>query len=932
MPESPYTHEIADAVAAGNSAAVLALLEKACREREEEHAAELRKREEEFHVLAENLPDGIIRFDHDFRITYANSSAAGMMGSTVEELQGKRPLEFPMPMHVVFLWQAGVERAFASGRKEYFEYAFDDQRTVHYLQITIVPELGSEGRVASVLAITRDVSEQKKTAVALRDSEERFRLALGTTHITVYTQDGSLRYTWADSSNPKLSAETFLGRTDHDIYPAEVADLMSTLKQQVLMTGQAEHVECDVPFDDEKGWLDITIAPLRNNEGQVVGITGVALDTTERKRAEATLQKAYENIQAQSEQLREVNQRILISSIRQHELTETADNLADRLKQILNALPVGIMTAEDPECRVISTNPAGSRMFEVPAGENISAPALSVHRFIFQGRELLPEEMPLQRAVFGNRDVHDMEIEAHLSSGRSWTGLFSATPLHDQEGNVIGGITIAADITERKRVEETLQASEAILEAFFDASPGVLNIIDEEFRYVKTGSITPTYFGLNRQNIVGKLLKDLAPEFEREYGPMLKRILETGKPELNVEVHSPDSGRPGEIIYWMASYFPVPLPGGKRGIGIMGVEITDMKKAANALKESESKFRALFSAMSDVILVLDSDGRYLEIPQTSPDLLYKPDSELLGKTLAEVFPAEKADFFLQHIRETLEKRKPVTIEYSLMIHHAEHWFSATLSPLSEKSVISVAHDITERKQAEERIARLRREQEAYLRHEMKNLITPIQLFAEMVEDSENLTGEQRVYLRRIVEMSKQAVDYIEATRTLEMIETGKYQLKRVEQSLNDTIEAAIQNLTPLAANSGVTLRFHTSEEDPVTSLDPQLIPGVFTNLIKNAIEHVAELSTPEEKTVSIDLSRERHRYVIRINNKGEPIPQDRVATFFDKYNVGPEKRSGTGLGTTYAWLVTKAHGGNIAVSSNAEEGTTVTVALPVENH
>ncbi|MHB9029373.1 MAG: sensor histidine kinase, partial [Candidatus Latescibacterota bacterium] len=138
------------------------------------------------------------------------------------------------------------------------------------------------------------------------------------------------------------------------------------------------------------------------------------------------------------------------------------------------------------------------------------------------------------------------------------------------------------------------------------------------------------------------------------------------------------------------------------------------------------------------------------------------------------------------------------------------------------------------------------------------------------------------------------------------------------------------DIEPLAEKSGVTIRFHTPEKEALMPLDKQLLPGVFTNLILNAVEHVAKRKDPAEKVVSVEFIRERDRYMIRINNKGEPIPPERLAAFFDKFNVGPEKRNGTGLGTTYAYLVTKAHGGEIGVTSNAKEGTTVTVALPIQ--
>jgi signal transduction histidine kinase len=161
------------------------------------------------------------------------------------------------------------------------------------------------------------------------------------------------------------------------------------------------------------------------------------------------------------------------------------------------------------------------------------------------------------------------------------------------------------------------------------------------------------------------------------------------------------------------------------------------------------------------------------------------------------------------------------------------------------------------------------------------------------------------------------------------IEAGTYRLKWSRKHLDLIIRQVVHDLDPVAERSGVTVRFSVPEKETVTSLDRELIPGVFTNLILNSIEHVAKLTNPGEKTVTVELARERDWYIVRINNKGTPIPSERLATFFEKFNVGPEKKEGTGLGTTYAFLVTKAHGGEISVNSNEKEGTTVTVALPV---
>ena len=167
--------------------------------------------------------------------------------------------------------------------------------------------------------------------------------------------------------------------------------------------------------------------------------------------------------------------------------------------------------------------------------------------------------------------------------------LVSTSPLTDERGRQVGSVHVARDITDRKRAEDALKVNEAIMEAFFDASPGILNIEDDEFRYIKTDRVTPTYFGLDRQSIVGQALSNLSPEFLERYGPMMRRVIETGEPEFNVEVESPVPAEAGEIAHWLASYFPIPLPENKRGIGVMGVEITAIKRAEEALREARDQ-------------------------------------------------------------------------------------------------------------------------------------------------------------------------------------------------------------------------------------------------------------------------------------------------------------------------------------------------------
>jgi len=139
-------------------------------------------------------------------------------------------------------------------------------------------------------------------------------------------------------------------------------------------------------------------------------------------------------------------------------------------------------------------------------------------------------------------------------------------------------------------------------------------------------------------------------------------------------------------------------------------EIVKRQRVEAVLCDAEAQLQALFAAMNDVVLVIDAQGRYLRIAPTNPALLYKPADELIGKTLHEVFAPNplvaaslvQADTFLEYIQQALSTQETVNVEYSRpTLGKEEVWLAASISPLSENSVIWVERDITEYKLAQE---------------------------------------------------------------------------------------------------------------------------------------------------------------------------------------------------------------------------------------
>ncbi|MEM1278421.1 MAG: adenylate/guanylate cyclase domain-containing protein [Cyanobacteria bacterium P01_H01_bin.152] len=145
-------------------------------------------------------------------------------------------------------------------------------------------------------------------------------------------------------------------------------------------------------------------------------------------------------------------------------------------------------------------------------------------------------------------------------------------------------------------------------------------------------------------------------------------------------------------------------------------EIRERHRVEEALRASEAELRALFAAMTDVITVFDSDGRYLSMVATNSQLLYNPGKERIGQTVYEVLPPYQASLFMRHIQQALNTRKPVRLEYGLPIgdwqqlgdasgqaapddFESTAWYSAIISPMPNSRVIWVARDITEKRRA-----------------------------------------------------------------------------------------------------------------------------------------------------------------------------------------------------------------------------------------
>jgi two-component system, chemotaxis family, CheB/CheR fusion protein len=125
-----------------------------------------------------------------------------------------------------------------------------------------------------------DITESKQANEALRANEERLRVALNSTSIVLFNQDMDLRYTWIHNPDPGFKAEQVIGKTDADLLSEPEAAKRTALKQQVLNSGTGLRQNVQTTIAGETRVVDLTIEPLRDAAGAVIGLTCASLDVT----------------------------------------------------------------------------------------------------------------------------------------------------------------------------------------------------------------------------------------------------------------------------------------------------------------------------------------------------------------------------------------------------------------------------------------------------------------------------------------------------------------------------------------------------------------------------------------------------------------------------------------------------------------------------
>jgi PAS domain S-box-containing protein len=377
----------------------------------------------------------------------------------------------------------------------------------------------------------------------------------------------------------------------------------------------------------------------------------------------------------------------------------------------------------------------------------------------------------------------------------------------------------------------------------------------------------------------------------------------------------------------------------------LALEESQRARSEHLLRESEERFRALFEATSQGVMLHDEKAFFSVNPAAVRILGYQSADQLIGKHPAEISVPYQPNGEESRVAAQRQIDKCIregTARFDWLMQRPDGSFLTidvllTVIDISGRKIIqAVVEDITERKRAEAELLRtLAREKElgqlrsnfvSMVSHEFRTPLGIIQSSAEILEDYvDRLEPAERTdHLRSITNNTRRMAGLMEEVLLIGSFDAGKMQFKATEVDLRAFAGELIDEV--LSATGGrCPVEFSTDDVPQVGNADKRLLRHIFTNLLTNAVKY----SEPG-RAVQLRLARAGSELVATFCDHGIGIPEaDRewlFCAFHRGRNVGD--RPGTGLGLVIVKRCVDLHGGRIEVESEIGKGSSFIVRLP----
>lgn len=422
-----------------------------------------------------------------------------------------------------------------------------------------------------------------------------FRAMMENTDDFIYFKDRNHVFTGASQTlvalcHPAEHWTDLLGQTDYDVFPEPYADLYYRLEKQVFAgMPVAREIQEYLRKDGGRGWVDNRKYPIRDGQGEVIGLFGIARDITDKLRVEQDLRQER-----------------------------------DALRNVLTTVN-SIIIALDGQGRVTLINRAGWELLGYQEGELIGqdwfATCLPRRHDLQRLRRLYRKLLArnLRRAGYFEWRVRTRAGEERLIAWHNST-------VRDEAGRVIGGLAAGEDISERRRTEAAIQTSEARFHQLFEhMSDGVAiyAAVDagEDFVFVDYNRAGEQIGRNRRQDVIGRRLTTVFPGVaQMGLLEVLRRVWRGGEPAQYPLKHYQD----GRIALWVENYV-FRLPNGE--VVAIYHDVTARKQDEDALRQAAS----VFQHAREGIMITAANGDILDVNQAFTRITGYGREEVLGK-------------------------------------------------------------------------------------------------------------------------------------------------------------------------------------------------------------------------------------------------------------------------------------------------------------
>ena len=700
-----------------------------------------------------------------------------------------------------------------------------------------------------------------------------------------------------------------VGKSDADFVPSEEARAFAAKDDEVLARGGVDENEEHITDAAGRRHTIITRKTLYTDERGRTLLLGVISDITALRRVGDERRRA----------------------------DEARWNSERRLRLHVDLTPVAVIEY-DQDLRVTAWNPAAESIFGWSAREALRRHASFI---VAESAQAQVEEVFRQLrsgASAGKRSAN----ENVTRDGRTIVCDWNNTSLFSSSGEFIGVASMAMDITERTRAQAAAAEREGRLQAILRTALDGYYTVTTEGALVEVNDAYCEISGYRREELLRMRLSDLeAAEGPADIVARVERLKHSGGERFETRHRRKD----GRVIDIEASVRFLAEGGGSFVCFVR--DVTGRKRAAEALRQSEERFRALIEKSSDMIMVLDEDGRFRFWSQGAVDALGWSQEERLGRPALELVHEEDR----QRVAHSLERvlSQPGAVARDLLRHRhkdgswreLETTARNLLGDPAVRGVVLNGRDVTEQRQLEEQFRQAQKLESigrlaGGVAHDFNNLLTVILSSAEALKETFPAGSSTPLELADEIHAAGQRAAQL--TRQL-LAFSRKQAIAPVPVDLNEVVRG-IETLLRRVLGEDVVLVVRLELAASVVRCDRNQVEQAILNLAINSRDampgggtltlEAANVQVDERLVAAHPFMRAGPYYRLTVSDSGVGMGPEVKAHVFEPFFTTKPQGKGTGLGLATVYGIVKQVGGYILLSrSEAGHGTSFDLYFPL---